>query len=79
MFHNDWSLLQLAKERERDLMREREHDRLVRQAELMNPRQRHTLYHVLDWVGRQLVRWVNAWQARHAMVHRQALTHTTGD
>ena len=78
MFHNYWTLLQLAKERERDLMRELEHDRLVRQAELMNHRQRHTLYHVLYWVGRQLVRWGERLQARHAMVHRQALTHTTG-
>ena len=76
MLHNDWSLLQLAKERERDLMRELEHDRLVRQAELMNHRQWHTLYHVLDWVGRQLVRWGERLQARHAMYHGQALTHT---
>ena len=78
MFHNDWTLLQLAKERERDLMRELEHGRLIRQAELVNHPHRHTLYHVLDWVGRQLVRWGERLQARHAMVHRQVLTHTTG-
>jgi hypothetical protein len=32
------------------------------------------LYHVLDWVGRQLVRWGERLQARHAMYHRQSLT-----
>jgi len=78
MFHNDWTLLQLAKERERDLMREHEHDRLIRQAELVNHPHRHTLYDVLDWVGRQLVRWGERLQVRHAMVHHRALTHTTG-
>jgi hypothetical protein len=78
MFHNDWTLLQLAKERERDLMRELEHDRLIRQAELVNHPHRHTLYHVLDWAGRQLIRWGERLQARHTVVHHQALTHTTG-
>ena len=77
MYHNDWTLLQLAKERERDLMRRLEHARLVREAESINPPHRHTVYHVLDWAGRQLVRWGERLQARHAMVHRQALTHTT--
>jgi hypothetical protein len=57
MFHNDWSLLQLAKERERDIVRKLEHNRLVREAELTSRPHRHTVYHVLDWVGRQLVRW----------------------
>ncbi len=78
MFHNDWTLLQLAKERERDLLRQLEHDRLIREAESMNHQHRHTSYHVLDWVGRQLVRWGARLQARHAMVHHQVLTHTTG-
>ena len=78
MFHNDWTLLQLAKERERDLMRKLEHDQLIREAESINPPHRHTLYHVMDWVGRRLVRWGERLQARHAMHHRQPLTHTTG-
>ena len=78
MFHNDWTLLQLAKERERDLLRQLEHDRLLREAESINPQRGHTLYHVLDWVGRHLVRWGERLQARHAMYHRQGLTHTTG-
>ena len=78
MFHNDWTLLQLAKERERDLVRELEHDRLIREAESSNQQRRHRLYHVLDWVGRQLVRWGARLQARHAMVHHRPLTHTPG-
>jgi hypothetical protein len=73
MFHNDWSLLQLAKERERDIVRKLEHNRLVREAELTSRPHRHTLYHVLDWVGRQLVRW----QAWHAMHHRRVVIHTS--
>jgi hypothetical protein len=78
MFHNDWTLLQLAKERERDLMRQLERDRLIREAESINHQREHTWYHVLDWVGQRLVRWGERLQTRHAMVHRQALTHTTG-
>ena len=77
MFHNDWVLLKIAEEQRRDLMRQLEHDRLIRQAELANHPHRHALYHVLDWAGRQLVRWGERLQARHAMYHRQALTHTT--
>ena len=77
MFHNDWVLLKIAEEQRRDLMRQLERDRLIREAELANPPHRHTLYHVLDWMGRQLVRWGEGLQARHAMYHRQALTHTT--
>jgi hypothetical protein len=78
MFQHDWILWQLAQERRRDLMRELEHDRLVRQAELATHPHQHTLYHVSDWIGRQLVRWGERLQARHAVVHRQALTHPTG-
>ncbi len=78
MYHNDWTLLQLAKERERDLVRKLEHDRLVREAESINHQHSHKLYHMLDWLGRQLVHLGERLQARHAMYHRQALTHTTG-
>ena len=78
MFHNAWVLLKIAEERRHDLLRQLERDRLIRQAESMNPPHQHRLYHVLDWAGRQLVRWGERLQARHAMVHRQALTHTTG-
>ena len=75
--NNDWVLLKIAEERRHDLMRQLERDRLIREAELMNHPHRHMLYHVSDGVGRQLVRWGERLQARHAMVHREALTHTT--
>ena len=78
MFHNDWTLLKIAEEQRRDLMQQLEHDRLVRQAKLMSHPHRHTLYHALDWIGRQLVRWGERLQARHALSHHQALTHTPG-
>ncbi len=77
MFQNDWVLLKLAQERRRDLMRQLERDRLIRQAELEAPQHRHMLYHVLDWTGRQLIRWGEGLQARHALYHRQPTTHTT--
>ena len=78
MYQNDWMLSKIAEERRRDLMQQLERDRLVREAEAANHPHRHMLYHVLDWVGRQLVRWGERLQARHAMYHRQTLTHTTG-
>ena len=78
MFHNDWMLSKIAEEQRRDLLRQLERDRLIREAESGNHQRGHMLYHVLDWMGRQLVRWGERLQARHAMVHRQALTHTTG-
>jgi hypothetical protein len=33
------------------------------------------VYHVLDWVGRQMIRWGERLQARHTMYHRQTLNH----
>ena len=78
MYQHDWILLQLAEERERDLVRKLEHAGLIREAESIKRQRGHTLYHVLDWVGRQLVRWGERLQARHAMYHGHALTHTTG-
>jgi hypothetical protein len=78
MYQNDWMLSQLAEERRRDFMRQAEADRLIRQAELVNPPHRHTVYHVLDWVGRHMVHWGERLQARHVLSHQQALTHTTG-
>lgn len=78
MFYNEWMLSQLAKEHRRDLMQRLEHDRLIHEAERANHPQRHTLYHALDWAGRQLVRWGERLQARHAMYHRQTVTRTIG-
>ena len=78
MYHNDYQLLKLAEERQRDLMRQLEHDRLIREAEFASQLQRHMMSHVLDWAGRQLVRWGERLQVRHAMYHRQAPTRTLG-
>jgi hypothetical protein len=78
MYYNDWMFMRIAEERRRDLMRELEHERLVRQVELANHPQRHQVYHGLDWVGRQLVHWGEHLQARHAMTHRQTSNHTMG-
>jgi hypothetical protein len=78
MYQNDWMLQQIAEEQGRDLMRQFEHDRLVRQAELARHPQRHTVYHALDWLGRLLVRWGERLQARHAVYHRHTLNHTLG-
>jgi hypothetical protein len=78
MYHNDWLLLKIAEEQRRDLMRQLEHDRLIRQVELANHPQRHKVDHILDWMGRQMIRWGVYLQARHARYHRQTLTHTTG-
>jgi hypothetical protein len=78
MYHNDYLLLKLAEERQRDLMRQLEHDRLIREAELSSHPHQHMVYHMSDWAGRQLVRWGERLQARHATYHRQKLNHTLG-
>jgi hypothetical protein len=79
MYQNDWMLSKLAEERRRDLMRQLERDRLVRQVKSVNHPRRHMVYHVLDWVGRQLVHWGERLQAQHAWYHQQTLNHTLGD
>jgi hypothetical protein len=71
-------LARLMEERQRDLLRELERDRLVREAQSMNHPHRHTLYHALDWMGRRLIRWGERLQAPHAMHHRQTLNHNVG-
>jgi hypothetical protein len=78
MYQNDWMLARLAAERQRDLVRQLEHDRLVRQAELAIHSQRHTMYHMLAWTGRQLVRWGERLQAPHARHHQRAQPHPWG-
>jgi len=78
MFYNDWMLQKIAEERRHDLMHQLERDRLIREAELSNHPHRHMVYHMLDWVGRQLVRWGEGLQAQHAMYHQQSLNHTLG-
>jgi hypothetical protein len=75
MYQNDWMLSKFIEERQRDLGRQLELDRLIREAESANHPQRHIVYHVLDWVGRQMIRWGERLQARHTMYHRQTLNH----
>ena len=54
MFHNDWTLYQLAKERERDLLRQLEHEQLVRAAR--SPRKpRRRLAGVSNSLGQLLI------------------------
>jgi hypothetical protein len=78
MYPNDYLLLKLAEERQRDLMRQVERDRLIHEARRANHPQRHTIYHALDWVGRQMIRGGERLQARHAVYHHQTLTRTLG-
>jgi len=77
MFYNEWMLEQLAQEHRRDLMRQLEHDRLIREAEPIGQQQGHRLVHLLDWIGRRMVCWGERMQARHALYHTQSLTHIT--
>ncbi len=77
MLGNDWVLLKLAQERHRDLLRQLERDRLIRQAELTPQPHGHMVYHIMDGMGRHLIRWGERLQAQHAMHHRQGLIHTT--
>ncbi len=78
MFYNDWMLSKFAEAQQRDLMRQLEHKHLIREAELANHAQRHMVYHILAWVGQQLIRWGEYLQARHAVYHRHVLNHTLG-
>ena len=57
MYHNDWMLLKLAEERQRDLMRQLEHDRLIREAESTQSSARGTRC-IMCWTG-----WGGSWSA----------------
>lgn len=52
MFHNDWTTRLLARERQRELMRQAEQERLARRARRKSGRQAQRL---AGWLGRQLV------------------------
>ena len=78
MYQNDWMLSKFVEERQRDLIQQIERDRLIHEARRANHPQQHTVYHALDWVGRQMIRGGERLQARHAMYHRQTLTRTLG-
>ena len=74
MYENDWIIMQLARERRRDLLRQLEHEKLVREAEAIPHEQGHALYHVLDRVGKYLITWGEWLQARHAAYHTSLST-----
>lgn len=78
MYQNDWMLSKFAEERQRDLVRRVEHDRLIREARQATYPRQHMVYHLFAWVGRHLVRWGERLQAQHARYHQQALNHTLG-
>ena len=69
MHQNDWIMLQLARERERDMLGQLQYRRLVREAQSLPHERRHRLYHVLDWIGQYLIRWGEWLQAQHAAYH----------
>ncbi len=78
MYHNDWMLSKFIEERQRDLAQQLERDRLIRESQRAIHPQRHLVYHMLAWVGRQLVYWGERLQAQHALHHLQSLNHTLG-
>ena len=65
MFHQDWILWQLAQERQRDLMRELEHDRLVRLARSARKRHGRRFDGVLNGLGQLLITLGGRLQAGH--------------
>jgi len=78
VYLNDWMLEQLAQERRRDMMRQIEHDRLVKQVTSSQTERGHKFYHILDWAGRQFITVGGRLEARHAAYHRQSIIHISG-
>jgi len=56
MFPNELDFL-VCQERYKDLLREAERARLVRQARAGQERRNHFYYRALTWLGRRLVGW----------------------
>jgi hypothetical protein len=74
MIHNDWTLLQLAKERERDLMRRLEYDRLVRLARSSHRRRGRRFDRAFNGLGQLLIALGGRLQAgRKALLGNAAL------
>lgn len=65
MFHNDWLLMQLAREHRRELMRQADQERLARQVERNPDRVGRWLARSLDWLGWQLIMIGRRKQATH--------------
>ena len=77
MHRHGWIVWQLTQEHRRDLWREAEQERLARQTGSPYVQRGHSLYHVLDRLGRQLIVWGEHLQARHAAVHTHSMIHTS--
>ncbi len=54
-----------AEERRKDMLREAEHDRLVRLARPARPRRARFYGRALAWMGRQLIAWGRRLQERY--------------
>jgi hypothetical protein len=74
MLDNDWFLTQLAKERQRDLARELERNRLVRLARSTHGQRRH-LAGVSAGLGRLLIALGERLQARQRALLSEAALH----
>ncbi len=77
MHHHHWILWQLTQERWYDLVREAEQERLTRRVSSSHPQLTHSVYHVLDRLGQQLIVWGEQLQARHAAIHTRSLIQTS--
>ena len=75
MFHNDWILLQLANERERDLMRELEHKRLARLARSTRRRNGRRFDGLFNGLGQLLITLGGRLQAGHKALLDDAALH----
>ena len=64
----DWLTLTVAQERYRDLLREAERERFVRQALAERERPEPLYCQALIWLGRQLVAWGQHLQERYTPV-----------
>ena len=73
MFNNDWILLQLAKDRHNDLLRQAAQERLSR--ELV--RQPSRLARGLSWLGKQLIITGQRLEANHKAAVTMAALHAT--
>lgn len=77
MFHNDWTLLQLAKERQRELEQKLKHDQLVRLARSTRGRRSRRFAGVFAGLGRLLIAVGGRMQARHKALLSDAALHAT--
>lgn len=75
MFHNDWTYYQLAKERERDLMRKLEHGRLVKLAQSSRPRRNRRFARTFNGLGQLLITLGERLQAGHKALLDDAALH----